>query len=499
MQNQGSNPRRRRQSARSKNGKSAAQHGQKSVMSDFAVNSLPRTVLLPLEKIKESPENLLLYGPVLTSDPKIEQLAQDYLDGDPIPPIVINKDRYIISGHRRFTAAKLAGLKEIECRFYDVPRSSPMFEQLLVSCNAQREKNFDQILKERLVKADPEEAYGRLVARQEAKRAPPGTFLVLDGTKTRKAISAAKGQMVEAALRIIEEQRAFWPRNVRSIHYSFLSYMILRNIMKKRSRYKNDRSSYLDLTDVLTRMRLTGAIPFNALTDETRTMEPWAVYNGVGDFIEHQLDGFLTGYSRDLLQSQPDFYIVLGEKLTIESSIIGVCSKYTMPYCITRGYPSIDLRHRVFQHFQQSGKRRLIILALTDFDPEGEDICSSVGLSMRDDFGIENIEVVKAALTHQQIQQRNLPPNYDVKKSSSRYKKFRDRYQSDSVYELESLPPADLAIELDLSIRSVIDIGLFNAELRQLKADAGHLEDYRANAVPTLRQALDNDSTEGGD
>lgn len=52
--------------------------------------------------------------------------------------------------------------------------------------------------------------------------------------------------------------------------------------------------------------------------------------------------------------------------------------------------------------FRASGRDKLVIVVACDFDPEGEDIPNSFGLSLRDDFGIypDQLEIVKASLTY---------------------------------------------------------------------------------------------------
>ena len=47
------------------------------------------------------------------------------------------------------------------------------------------------------------------------------------------------------------------------------------------------------------------------------------------------------------------------------------------------------------QRFKCSGKAQLVLLVLSDFDPEGEDIGHSFARSMRDDFRIRSIDFIK--------------------------------------------------------------------------------------------------------
>ncbi|MBX3444919.1 MAG: hypothetical protein KF774_21140 [Planctomyces sp.] len=39
--------------------------------------------------------------------------------------------------------------------------------------------------------------------------------------------------------------------------------------------------------------------------------------------------------------------------------------------------------------FRDSGREKLVVIVASDFDPEGEDIPGSFGISLRDDFGTE--------------------------------------------------------------------------------------------------------------
>jgi hypothetical protein len=42
-----------------------------------------------------------------------------------------------------------------------------------------------------------------------------------------------------------------------------------------------------------------------------------------------------------------------------------------------------------------------VVIVVSDFDPEGEDIPASFGVSLRDDFGVSTgrLRIIKAALT----------------------------------------------------------------------------------------------------
>ncbi len=140
------------------------------------------------------------------------------------------------------------------------------------------------------------------------------------------------------------------------------------------------------------------------------------------------------------------------------------------------------------QRFARSGKESLILLVLSDFDPDGEEICQSFAKSMRDDFGVYNIRTVKVALTHEQVRTMKLPISMDAKVSSSNYAKFVSKYKTRSAYELEALEPEKLQSLLRNAIDSVMDVDAFNEEVDEEKEDAVFLENTRRTVYATMKE-----------
>jgi hypothetical protein len=180
--------------------------------------------------------------------------------------------------------------------------------------------------------------------------------------------------------------------------------------------------------DLLTRAPLEGIIPFQWIHDPTRPVVTWELPRSVGPFIRVEINDFLKGYYRDLMQSQPNHIEIVSEKNTIEGVVRPVAMDYTIPYTIGRGYSSLSPRYEMAQRFKKSGKEQLVLLVLSDHDPEGDDIPESFARSMRDDFQIKRIIPVKVALTYAQVTEMALPPLMKAKEKSSRRKKFVDRH-----------------------------------------------------------------------
>ena len=305
-----------------------------------------RLVSLPISSIRPSPENALIYRPVLSDDPEIETLAGSIEAHGLLNPIEVTPDGYIVSGHRRYAACQRLGMSHIECHVIQINRSDPRFEKILREFNRQRVKTFDEMVREEVIDFNPESAYRSLIEHRAAATVVSGECLSIQGVKIRKGISAAKRPMLDAAIKVINQQRNYWPLSDRSIHYDLLNNPPLRHSGKPHNRYRNDRTSYQDLCDLLTRARLAGMIPFQAIADPTRTVRTWDVEQNAAGFIRSQLDSFLGNYWRDYQQSQPNHIEIVGEKNTIEGSIRPVAMKYCIPYTLGRGYCSIEPRYK---------------------------------------------------------------------------------------------------------------------------------------------------------
>jgi hypothetical protein len=131
----------------------------------------------------------------------------------------------------------------------------------------------------------------------------------------------------------------------------------------------------------------------------------------------------------------------------------------------------------------------LIILAVSDLDPDGDAIAHSLGQRLRDDYDISEVTVIKAALTMKQVAELELPKKYErAKPGSPNYKRYVNAYHTDSVWELEALDPTVLQTLLTVAIESVIDLEAYNAEVQAEREDAAHIAATRTRVLSVLRE-----------
>jgi len=125
-----------------------------------------------VDRLRPSPENAELYRPVDPRDPDVQALAESIREHGVREPLVITQDFFILSGHRRWTAARLAGLTHVPCRTEPIRYRDcgcDEFVRLLREHNRQRVKSLDEMLREEVVSVDPTLAYERLLDHREAR------------------------------------------------------------------------------------------------------------------------------------------------------------------------------------------------------------------------------------------------------------------------------------------------------------------------------------------
>lgn len=454
---------------------------------------------VPIGDLTPAAVNSTVYRPVDPSDPEVQRLADTIRQYGIVTPLTITADNVILSGHRRLCAARLAGLETVPVIVDSIRSDDPDFLQRLVVANEARQKTLAEAIREAVVtQTTPEEAHGELIVHRarRAREALAGATSRIYGGAARRRSKIGKGRLplLEATVRAIESLRDFWPVSDRTIHYQLLNDPPMRwtrpskRAARPDERYRNDKKSYDDLTKLLTQARFEGAVPFEAIHDPTRPVTEWSVSASAGQYFKQSAEGFMRNYARDLVQSQPNHIEVVAEKNTLASILEPVCAEYTVPLTIGRGYCSVPPRKAIAERYEQSGKQLLVLVILSDHDPDGEMIAESFVRSMRDDFGLRprSIKAVRAALAHEQVAALSLPPNQErAKESSSNFRRYVDRFGED-VYELEAVPPRTLQAMLRDALNGVIDREAFDHEVENERQDAKEIADRRAALMAAM-------------
>lgn len=449
----------------------------KSHFSEYAVE-------LTVAFIQVAPENDLLYDRFGIANRDDADLAISIRDKGIQEPLTLSSDHFLLSGHRRLAAAKYLGMKTVPVRVaedvaFNALSTTERLEVLRLY-NQQREKSPGERIKEKLLDIDPKDAHRELKRRRLDSVLLKGATdanVKMGAVKKRAAITTR--QFLAKALEVILENREYWPLTVRRVHYLLLNDPPLRHDKKPDSVYVNDKASYKALTNLLIRARLTKDVPMASIEDSTRPIQDGGGFSTFEQFVAQETERFLVGYTRNLMQGQKNHVEIMLEKNALRTVIETVAREYCIPCTTGRGFSSLSPRYDLALRFKRSGKARLVLLMLTDFDPDGDEIAASFARSLRDDFNIQSIHAVKVALTAEDVQAYDLPSDMDAKVSSPNYQKFLKKYGSTKVVELDAAPVKLLQSKLREAIESVIDVAEFNAQVEQEAQDSAHIEAHR--------------------
>lgn len=453
-----------------------------------------RIEMVQLSLLKPAKVNDVIYKPTSFDDPAIIELGRDIAEkGQVLEALAVTLDNVIVSGHRRRAGAQIAGISAVPVRRMAILSTDPRFEQMLVSFNHQRVKTIPEQVRETVIRTSPEDAHNALLMHRKIEatkaymRIEESGLRILDQSSARRRakISDAKRPMLEAAIAVINQYKMYWPLTLRQIHYRLLTRSVLRHTKKLDSHYRNNVECYKDLSNLLSRARLIGEVPWESMHDPTRPRTTWRQWDSVQPYIQNQLNDFLCGYNRNLLQSQPAYVELVVEKITVHDIAKRAAGHYHVPVGVGRGYTSVTSLDETAERYFASGKDQFILLIAGDLDPEGENICETWANCLRDEHGVENITAVKIGVNPDQVSAYDLAP-LPIKATSSRAAGFASLHGNE-VYELESFEPDQLQNIICDAIRSVLDINLFADEQRRESEDARHLMAYRKHVQEVLK------------
>lgn len=239
-------------------------------------------------------------------------------------------------------------------------------------------------------------------------------------------------------------KRSADPMTLRQLYYRFVAADLI----------ENKRSQYQYLGEAVKEARLSGFIPWAWIEDRTRSTDAgdWDAVEP-RDRFESNFEWFKETpdrYHRPRWQGQ-DYYVeVWVEKEALAGIFASVCEDLRVVSFPNRGYTSITLLKDAAERFKAKrrekvpplgDRRKCRILYFGDFDPSGQDIERNISDKLNDTF-FADVEVERVALTREQIDEYELPPQ-PAKASDARYEQFVAEHGNMAV-ELDALPPGDL-------------------------------------------------------
>lgn len=299
-----------------------------------------------------------------------------------------------------------------------------------------------------------------------------------------KKLSLPKLEIIDLAREICDEYAGF-SLTLRQLYYQFVARDIFpsdrtwRQVTNDKwvrdpSGTPNAEPNYKWLGDIINDARLAGLFDWEYIIDRTRNLEKRSTWSSPAALLDDAAKQYLT----DTWGAQKRRIEVWIEKDAAIGVVEHVCHLNNVPFFSCRGYTSQSEMWAAAQRIGENlrnGEKTLIV-HIGDHDPSGldmtDDITDRLNRFMHIDWVNEFLhpgvtrgyirndmreqmrekgctieddelpfEVRRIALTIEQIEQYNPPPN-PAKKTDARYQKYQERTGLDESWELDALEPA---------------------------------------------------------
>lgn len=230
---------------------------------------------------------------------------------------------------------------------------------------------------------------------------------------------------------------------VRQLYYQLVARDVVENTLK----------SYKRVASIVNDGRLAGVIDWDAIEDRTREF----VRRQRWESGAHILEAAGNSFHVDMWSNQSLRCFVIIEKEALVGVLEPICSKLDIPLLAARGYPS----GTVLREFAQSDilpalgdEQDVVVFHLGDHDPSGIDMTRDLQERLAT-FSYQPVELIRIALTMEQVDERKPPPN-PAKTTDSRFQQYMELYGTES-WELDALPPTYLSELLGDAVTERID------------------------------------------
>ena len=231
----------------------------------------------------------------------------------------------------------------------------------------------------------------------------------------------------------------------------------------------NEEKSYKHLSSLISDARLAGLVDWDAIEDRIRQPRIQSEFANLSELIESALQAYRLPRWRG-----QDYYAELWvEKDALAGVLTPLGQEFHVTLMVNRGYSSQSAMYESAQRFLgQEGMPLLFYLG--DHDPSGNDMVRDIRDRLKI-FGVSDIEVKKIALTMDQIEQYNPPPN-PAKIKDPRAAAYIEEHGSSS-WEVDALPPEVLNELIRGAFNEIIDTEKMNEIIEAEESDKRRLRE----------------------
>jgi hypothetical protein len=249
----------------------------------------------------------------------------------------------------------------------------------------------------------------------------------------------------------------------RQVHYQFVS----------RNWYRNTKANAKQLEGLISDGRIAGLVDWDAIRDRGRVTHSVSTWDNMADYLQQLNDA----YRRSKWKGQPRYVEVMVEKQALEGVLLPVCQRWEVPFTANKGYSSSSSlyeRGKYLQSMRDVEHHTVHVLYCGDHDPSGVDMTRDVQERL-ELFSDGPVTVHRVALNRDQVDHWALPEN-PAKMSDSRAGAYVEEH-GESSWELDAIPPLELAALVENAIKDLIDMPAWDAAVHAQDLERNQLQD----------------------
>lgn len=277
---------------------------------------------------------------------------------------------------------------------------------------------------------------------------------------------------------VIERYQQYWPLSMRQVYYQVVK--------------EGGAGLWLDelatFSMTIRAALIEGLLPLVALAEDARELREGGAWEDAADFVHSEIESFLWGYRRDLLQGQEHFVEVWVQK----PDVLGMIADIALEYCVT----TVCCRHLPTVKFMQELRTRLgearersqsaVILFFGDYSPQKPGFLARVRETLRADGNLWEMEFRHESLTVDDVVKYDLPESVVTRSG-----KLHGGAEPGMVpVELEALPPDVLDKRVRLAIEAQLDVELLNNQRAIQSRESLRLGKLRTDIMRRVRSIL---------
>lgn len=244
-----------------------------------------------------------------------------------------------------------------------------------------------------------------------------------------------------------------------------------------RGHIENTERSYKNTTNLVNDARLAGLVDWGGIEDRTREFIRRSRWESGGAILKAVSQQF----HMDHWEGQRNRVFVIVEKEALAGVLERVCHTLDVPLLAARGYPSgTVLREFAVSDLitARNDGQTPVILHLGDHDPSGIDMTRDLGERLAMFAETRRVELIRIALTMDQIEEQKPPPN-PAKTTDSRFESYMEQYGDES-WELDALTPEYLSGLVEQHILDWVDTKPWDERRNEIARIRERLEDAAA-------------------